>query len=134
MRVLAIVCNLVSVAFTLFVMATDGPPTKPIYVVFSALLLLVPALTMFALVRGGTGWGWLAGSKKAPAAGAALARAAAVCNMALVAFMGWALVDQHPHPSQKGFVAYVVMMLATPTLSAAVLLWSVRGRGGEAAG
>jgi hypothetical protein len=133
MRALAVLCNLVSVAFTLFVMATDGPPTTPIYFVFSALLLLVPALTMFALVRGGTGRGWL-GAKAAPAGGAALARAAAVCNMALVAFIGWALVDQHPHPSEKGFVAYVVMMLATPTLSAAVLLWSVRGRSGEAPG
>jgi len=134
MRALAIVCNLVSVAFTVFVMATDGAPTKAVYVVLTALLLLVPALTVFALVRGGTGRAWLAGGKEAPAAAAALARAAAVCNMALVSFIGWALVDQHPHPSEEGFVAYVVMMLATPTLSAAVLLWSVRGRGGEAAG
>ena len=134
MRALVILCYLVSAAFTMLVMSTDGPPTKPVYVVLTALLLLVPALTVFALVRGGTGRAWLGGGAAAPARSAALARAAAVCNTALVAFMGWALVDQHPHPSEKGFVAYVVMMLATPTLSAAVLLWSVRGRGGEAPG
>jgi len=133
MRALVILCNLVSAAFTMLVMATDGPPTKPIFVALGALLLLVPALTVFALVRAGAERAWLAGGTEAPAGSAALARAAAVCNMALVAFIGWALVDQHPHPREEGFLAYVMMMLATPTLSAAVLLWSVRGRGGAAA-
>jgi hypothetical protein len=45
MRLLVLICNAVSLAFTLLVLATDGPPTKPVYIVFGLLLILIPILT-----------------------------------------------------------------------------------------
>jgi len=134
MRVPVVLVNLVSMALTMLVVAGDGPPTKPAYVALGAMLLLVPALTIFALVRGGAGRAWLSKGPVGGAApgGGALARAAAVLNMLLVAFIGWAIVDQHPHPREEGYVAYVVLMIAAPTVSAAALLWSVRRSDGGA--
>lgn len=116
MKPLALICNVVSLAFTLLVLATDGPPTKPVYVVFGLLLLLIPLFTLLALIRPGI----LSASSRL------VFRAAAIGNLLLLAFVCWALVDQHPHPDEPGFIPYAVLVLLTPALSALVLLGQLR--------
>lgn len=122
MKTLTVVCNIASLLFTLFVLATDGPPKEAVYIVVALLLLLIPLFTVFALVRGGAGKG----------RGGAIQRAAGICNVVLLAFICSVLVKQYPHPSEPGFIEYAVLMLVTPILSAVVLLcsaWSDRRRG-----
>ncbi|MBP1634186.1 MAG: hypothetical protein H6Q10_760 [Acidobacteria bacterium] len=111
MKTLAVLCNVVLFTFTCFVLATDGAPAKAVYIIFTLLLLMTPAFTVFVLARrtAGDGARW----------------AAAICNVLLLAFVCWALVDQYPHPSDPGFNEYVVAVVVTPLISAVVLL---RGR------
>ena len=109
----AIVCNALLCAFTGSVILTDGAPRDALYAVFGALLLLVPALTVWVILRGGP----------------VLKLAALAANVVLVVSVVLAIVDQYPHPSEDGFVAYVLVVLVTPVLSAVVL-----ARGGAAEG
>jgi peptidoglycan/LPS O-acetylase OafA/YrhL len=112
MRTLVLVCNIVSLAFTLLVLATDGPATKASYIGFTFLLFLIPLFTLLALAR----------PRTFPAKTTTILRLAATCNLVLLAFVCWALVDQHPHPNEPGFVPYAALMILTPILSAVVLL------------
>jgi hypothetical protein len=134
MRGLTVTCNLVLLLFTLFVLATDWLPEQAAYVAFTLLLLLIPTFTAFALLRrgvGGSGPG-LPGTGETredqPETGAALpgtillVRVAVVANLVLLAAVCWALVDQSPHPKEEGFLAYAVLTLLTPVLSAIVLV------------
>jgi len=114
MKTLTILCNIISVLFTCFVLATDGLPTKAAYIVLTVLVVLIPVFTVFALVR--SGGGGVPSSR-----GRAIARAAAICNVVLLGFVCWALVDQYPHPAESGFLEYVVLTMVTPILSAVVL-------------
>jgi hypothetical protein len=109
MKVAAIICNILSLAFTGLVFVTDGPAREPIYVVFGLLLLLVPLLSLAVLSRF---------SKNA-----ALKIMAGILNIVLLGFIGWALVDQYPHPNEEGFIPYVVLMVLTPMLTLAALFW-----------
>ena len=108
MKTLAVLCNVVLFTFTSFVIATDGAPTKAVYVILALLLLMTPVVTVSVLARRATG--------------VRARRAAAVCNVLLLAFVCWALVDQYPHPSEMGFIEYVVVTVATPLVSVATLL------------
>ncbi len=108
MKVAAVVCNVVLFLFTCMVLVTDGMAKDAIYVVFTFLLLLMPVVNVAVLLRG---------------AGAAWLRPGAVIgNILLVASTVLAIVDQYPHPNEEGFVAYLVVLLLTPILSALVLL------------
>lgn len=42
---------------------------------------------------------------------------AIICNVVLIGFVCWALVDQYPHPHENGFTAYAVLIVLTPILS-----------------
>ena len=114
MKRLSIVLNVGLLAFTLFVMATDGPATKAAYKLFVLLLLGVPVFTTFALARGG---------------GENAARFAAFLNVILLGAVFWALVDQYPHPEDPGVVPYAVLLVLTPIVSVVALR-----RGGRAPG
>jgi hypothetical protein len=112
MKPLALVCNIVSLLFTLLVIAGDGPATKPIYIVLMVLLFLIPIFTVVVLAR----------PHAFRARAATVRRLAALCNLVLLAFVCWALVDQHPHPNEPGFLPYVALMILTPILSTIALL------------
>ena len=112
MKSLVLVCNIVSVVFTLLVLATDGLATRTIYLVFTLLLILIPIVTILALTRPGT----------LPGSGTGALRLAAFSNLVLLGFVCWALVEQYPHPNEPGFVPYAALMILTPLLSAVVLL------------
>jgi hypothetical protein len=108
MKTLAVLCNVVLFTFTGFVLATDGAPTKPAYIILGLVLLMTPIVTVFALER--------------HTAGDGARRAAVACNVVLLAFVCWALVDQYPHPREAGFIEYVIAVVLTPLVSAAALL------------
>ena len=108
MKTLAVLCNVVLFAFTGFVFATDGAPTKAVYIIFAPVLLMTPVVTVFVLTRS--------------AAGDGVRRAAIAFNVLLLAFVCWALVDQYPHPSEAGFIEYVIAVVLTPLVSAVALL------------
>jgi hypothetical protein len=47
---------------------------------------------------------------------------AIICNIVLLGFVCWALVDQYLHPKEDGVVAFAVLMGSTPILSLVALL------------
>jgi len=114
MKTLMVVSNFVFMAFTCLVMLTDGPATEPAYIALSVLLVAVPIITVIAGLAN---------------VGAGVRRAAGICNISVIIFIVWALIDQYPHPAESGFVPYVVVALLTPVLSAIVLL--LLGNGGS---
>ena len=91
MKSLAVLCNVLLFAFTCLVLATDGGPTKAVYVIFTLVLLMTPIVTVLVLAR--------------RAAGDGIRRAAAACNVLLLAFVCWAFVDQYPHRSDPGLIS-----------------------------
>jgi hypothetical protein len=108
MKTLTVLCDVVLFGFTCFVLATDGVSTEVAYIIFTLLLILIPIFTVFAIVR----------------SGAAIERVAAICNIGLLGFVCWALVDQYPHPEEEGFAAFAVLTVLTPILGAIVLFCS----------
>jgi len=113
MKTVIVLLNVVFLAFTCLVIFTDGFAAKPVYIVFSLLLIAVPIFTVISLNE---------------SAGAGTRRMAGISNLLLTAFIVWAVIDQHPHPAEPGFVPYVVVTVLTPLLSAAVLLLGDLGR------
>lgn len=108
MKTLTLLCNIVLVVFTVVVNLTDGPAKETAYIIFTVLLVLVPLATVFALSRPRLPPGWLS-------------RAVAISNLALMALVVWAIVDQYPHPAEPGFVEFIAVAVATPLLSAWML-------------
>jgi hypothetical protein len=45
-----------------------------------------------------------------------------ICNILLIGCIGWAFVDQYPHPKEGGFIAYTVLIVSAPILNLVVLL------------
>ena len=130
MRTAAVVCNVVLVAFTCLVMATDGVSREVPYVVFTFLLLAVPTLTAALLVRRGPHR-----TDRATDSSPAIRRASQIgvlCNIWLLATACWAIYDRYPHPNEEGFLPYVAVVLLAPILSIAALVadskWSVGRR------
>jgi hypothetical protein len=117
-KTLAVLCNVVLVLFTCLVMATDGPGETLAYRLFGLLLLAVPIFTALVLVRGGRDRTSPGGLERSPLS----ARIAAVANCVLLVLVGWALVDQYPHPNEEGFLAFVAVIVLTPFLSVLALL------------
>jgi hypothetical protein len=112
MKTFVLVLNIVSLAFTLLVIAGEGVSTEAIYIVFTLLMILIPIFTFLALAR----------PRTFPVKATIVLRLIAMCNLVLLAFVCWALVDQYPHPNEPGFVPYVTVVFLTPILSAVVLL------------
>lgn len=144
MKTLTVLCNIVLFGFTCIVLATDGAPKEARYIIFTLLLMLIPIFTVFAIVRSGAGSSWpnlpmkrntleaqpktgVLSSRKT-----AIERVAAICNIVLLGVVCWAIVDQYPHPEEEGIVAFSVLTVLTPILSAVVLFRSGRAIVGEA--
>ncbi len=106
MKILTVLCNIVLLAFTIFVLATDGLPKAGTYIVFTVALVLVPVFTLYARL--------CPEASKKPAVG----RAAAVANLVLLAMVVWALADQSDHPADPGFIPYVIACVVVPVLNA----------------
>ena len=115
MKTLAILCNIVLLGFTFFVLAIEGAPKDAAYILFTLLLMLIPIFTVFALIRARASHGSIT----------RIERLAAISNIILLGFIAWALVDQYPHPEEEGVLAFAVLTVLTPILSAVVL--SCRG-------
>jgi len=138
MKTIAVICNAVLFAFTCVVLATDGLPTKAAYAVFTLWVLGTLIFSAVAILRMGAADGRIdlrmksrtaEGSQRPDDAysGRRGMRIAAICcNIVLLGFICWALVDQHPHPKEAGFIEYAVLMALTPALSAFVLYRGVR--------
>ncbi len=116
MKLVTALCNAVLFLFTLLVLAVDGPPTKAPYIIFTAIVVLTPALTLFALARERLD---------------RVRKLAALGNVVMLGLFCWAFVDQYPHPDEQGFVAYTVLMVATPILSVVALSRGLRWRASD---
>ena len=112
---MAAALNLVWFLFTCLVLVTDGFPKEAVYVLFTLLHLSTPPLTGVVLFR----------SSLSPI----MRFAAIICNLALLGFLCWSLLGQPPHPTEEGFVAFVVISVVTPILSVLAIL---RGGPGHA--
>jgi hypothetical protein len=112
MKTLAIIGNVVAFVFTAWVTVTDGFPDRAIYIIFLLGHLVVPAFTVFVLSRERADGGAIT----------ELERPAALANLALLAAIAWALVEQYPHPREEGFVWYVSVVILVPILNIVVLL------------
>ena len=126
MKTLTVLCNVGLVAFTCFVLATDGASAEPAYILLTLLLILIPIVNVLVVARRP------GGSRRA----AVVERAAVVGNVVLAGFVCWALIDRYPHPHEPGLLEYTVLVLLTPILSAVTLLRSRpcgRRRSSEAA-
>lgn len=125
MRTLTVVCNVASFLFTLFVLATDGAPKHPAYIIFTLLLVLIPVFTVLALVRSRAEQP----ETRVPSSGtSSMARAAAICNVVLLGVICWILMTQS-HPAEPGFIEYATLIVFTPVLSAVVLFLAARSHG-----
>jgi hypothetical protein len=141
MKIAVIILNIVLVLFTLMVSLTDGTPTQTSYIIFSIFLFLVPLLNVVVIYRLGMRYGWLGFKAKQTAFNgqdnvnrissndSILKIAPIICNVILLGFTIWALIDQYPHPSEPGLVEYELVVLFTPILSAVVIWLSKTGGG-----
>jgi hypothetical protein len=59
MKIVAVICNIVSFGFTGLVLVTDGPPKEAVNIFFSLLHLWTPLLSLVVLFRSGASNGWL---------------------------------------------------------------------------
>jgi hypothetical protein len=143
MKSAAVVFNVVLVAFTCLVMLTDGPPTGAVYIALTFALVLVPILSLTALLRRSGGDGHPGTRVNGEALiveqkegrlspGSGMRTAAILCNIVMFGLSCWALVDRYPHPEEDGFVAYVLVVVVTPILSVVALLRSGSGAGRRA--
>lgn len=112
MRITAIVGNVLMLALIAFVLVAEGPPKDAVYIPFNVLLVAVPATTLYVLWRAWPG----------DAAMGRLRTATGVANIVLLLCEGVAIVDQYPHPKEPGLWLFAAVLIATPVLSAWVLL------------
>jgi hypothetical protein len=127
--IVAVICNVVLLAFTGVVLVTDGVSREGPYVVFTLLLLLVPILSVVALVRRGGNRPDL-GTHDVPSSRSTVTKRVAVSsNLVWLAFSCWAIVDQYPHPADAGVIPFAVLVVVTPIVSLAALLGRGRREG-----
>jgi len=101
------------VAFTCFVLATDGASAEPAYILLTLLLILIPSSTCSLSPAGLAD---PAGRRSRARGGRRQRRPGG--------FVCWALIDRYPHPNEPGLLEYTVLVLLTPILSAVTLLRS----------
>jgi len=134
MKFIAFICSIILFGFTCLVLLTDGVSTKTAYLVFTILLLLVPAVSVAAFfrnreIRDWFGFHWKRGRRGEEGRGGSASFAAVLLpvivlagNLALLAFSVWAFISQYPHPREEGFVAYMVFVFLTPVLTSVVMV------------
>jgi len=94
---------------TSVVVATEGIPGKPAYAAFTIVMLVIPAFTAFIITR------------RPPGSGVLALRLAALCNVALVGLVCWALVEQYPYPEGAGVIPFAGLALMAPVFSLAAI-------------
>jgi len=119
MKIVAVIGNILLLAFTCMVLITDGPPQGGAYVAFAlwSLLTLVVSSAVIGAQASGEGK-----PKPRPLAVPAMRAAAVLCNIVFFGFVAWALVDQYPHPREVGFLPYVLLLVLVPILNLVVLI------------
>lgn len=128
MKILTIVLNLALFLFTGFVLMTDGTSEESLYILFSFLLVIIPLLNVYLLLKTGIGHGAneKAGVQKI-SIGRGLYTGAMIGNLLLLGFAIRAMIDQYPHPQETGFIEYASLVLLSPILSM-VMIWRNRTR------
>lgn len=117
MKIAAVVCSLVLFLLTCFVLVTDGVSREPLHLAVTALLLLVPALTVLALSRPRRH---------------RTHRAAIAGNLLLLGLICWNAAAEFPHPREEGafaqasLVLFVLATLIAPTLNVVALFRGTR--------
>lgn len=46
---------------------------------------------------------------------------AIICNIILLGFACWSVIDQYPHPREAGVIEFELVVILTPILSAIVI-------------
>jgi hypothetical protein len=108
MKTSAIICNIILFLFTCFVILTDGISGEAEYIILTILLLLVPVLNTIFFFRS---------QDKRPN----LKILAVIGNVVLIGFACQALIEQHSHPRETGFLLYAILVVLTPILSLAAI-------------
>jgi cytochrome bd-type quinol oxidase subunit 2 len=116
MKIVAVILNIVLFGFICLVSATDGPPQEASSIVFMIWWLLTLILSAVVISRSG--------------ASRIKRNVAIICNIVFLGFIGWAFVDQYPHPNEPGFIPFVILMVLTPILNL-VVLFLRRARDGQ---
>jgi hypothetical protein len=129
MKIALVFLNAIFFGFTILVRLTDGPARESIYVVFGWLLILVPLLNVILISQSSANSRWLnqylmrKGSEELknvdvhPSISATLTITGVVLNIVLLGFVGWAIVDQYPHPNESGFFEYLLIVITAPVIS-----------------
>jgi hypothetical protein len=116
MRIATVVFNVALFLFTVVVLVTDGLSNEVAYNLLALLLLAVPALTVVVLGR----------RMRGASLDLYLRWSAVVCNVALAGFSYWSIASQYPHPKEDGIVAFMLLTMVTPILSALVVFESLK--------
>lgn len=120
MKTLAVVCNVVLFAFTLFVILTEGASKDPVYVVFGVMLIAIPIVNVILISR--------MRKNDMDANQDTTARVGvAIGNLVMLGLAVWAIIDQYPHPDEAGVIEYTILVLGTPILSMFVMLHASHG-------
>ena len=134
MKILSIICNIVLVAFTCFVLITDGPAREASYIVFTLLLLLVPIMNIVLILRSriNNSWSTFNLRNKVPEAQGKIDVPSSIypfmkitgviLNIVLTGFICWAIIDQYPHPKEPGVLVYTLLVVFTPIISLITIL------------
>lgn len=107
MKIAAVICNIILFGFICLVLVSEGPSKEAIYTVFTIWWLLTLIISAVVISRSG--------------ASRIIRDVAIICNIVFLGFIGWALVDQYPHPNEPGFIPFVILMVLTPILNLVVL-------------
>jgi hypothetical protein len=115
------------------VMLTDGLSKQVVYNIFAFLLLLVPLFSVIVIFNCAARDGWLnfrlkrkEGDEQTNTESNCtqiikMKMVAFICNIVLIVFSIWAIVDQYPHPDEEGYVPYLVFVFLTPVFSSITL-------------
>ncbi len=119
MRIAVVAFNVVLFLFTGVVLLTDGPSGDIAYNLLAALLLGVPVLTVLSMGPRHDSHTRLDLN---------LRRATVAANVVLAVCAYWAISAQYPHPKEDGVVAYMLLVMVTPIVSALAAFESLRKR------
>jgi len=132
MRIVAIASNIVLVAFTCFVLLTEGVSREAPYLVLTLLLLLVPILSSVVLLRTQVAGEGRDGRDERFSVNTVADRLAVFCNLLLLGFSCWSFVAQYPHPKEEGAIAaaslvvFTLLVIFTPIVTVLALLGGMR--------